>query len=167
LKVWCAVDFAYIDPAGTLRIIDWKTGAERGEALQTQLACYAFYAHQKWFSLLENIRLYGVFLAEGARVSEYRVSPEMLVEAQDRIVTGAAAMRARLDDVATNSAREENFPCCENERTCRRCNFHEVCPFIAARSGTPASEVQPQPQVAQRQSVPTPPVSDTGPCVRQ
>jgi len=130
LKVWCAIDFAYDDPGGNLRLIDWKTGAEDRESLTTQLACYALYAAHTWFVPLDRLRLQGVFLRETARVSEYPLGPEALVNAKDTILTSAAAMRAVLDDVATNQASEERFPFCENERTCRRCNFRQACPYI-------------------------------------
>ncbi len=128
LKVWCAVDFAYIDPARQLRIIDWKTGADTGETIRTQLACYALYAAEKWFTPIEDVRLYAVFLGDNDHVREYACSAEDLVEAQDRVLTSAAEMRSKLSDVARNAAEEQNFPCCENERTCRRCNYREVCP---------------------------------------
>jgi len=131
LKVWCAIDFAYVDPAGHLRILDWKTGAEREAALKTQLACYALYAAQEWYTPLDKIRLYGCFLREKARLSEYEAAPELLVDAQDRIVTSAAEMREKLVDVEANAAREDDFPYCEDERACVRCNFKEVCPFVA------------------------------------
>ena len=130
LKVWCAIDFAYTDPAGVLRLIDWKTGAENRESLTTQLACYALYAAETWFASLDRLRLQGVFLRDQARVSDYPVSAEMLVDAKDTILTSAAAMRQLLDDVQANAASEERFAYCENERTCRRCNFRQACPYV-------------------------------------
>ena len=130
LKVWCAIDFAYVDPEGKLRILDWKTGGERAEALRTQLACYALYAADKWFYPIENLRLYGVFLSDGARTSEYAISPEVIIEAKDRALTGAAEMRAVLMDVESNAAREDDFPGCDLAHTCTRCKFREVCPCL-------------------------------------
>ena len=130
LKVWCAVDFAFVDPAGNLRILDWKTGREDAEALKTQLACYAFFAGEKWFTKPEEIRVSGVFLRENARVAEYDLSPDAMIDARDRILTSAATMREKLSDVARNEAAEDDFAFCENERTCVRCNFREVCPRI-------------------------------------
>lgn len=130
LKVWCAIDFAYTDTAGMTRLIDWKTGAEDRESLTTQLACYALYAVSEWGADLTRLRLHGVFLREGARVSEYPVQPELLVNAKDAILTSAAAMREVLDDPAANAASEERFPCCEDPGVCRRCNFRQACPFI-------------------------------------
>ncbi len=132
LKVWCAIDFAYTDAAGAVRVIDWKTGSEDRESLTTQLACYALYAAEKWFASLDRLRLCGVFLGDQARVSDYPVQPEMLVNTKDLILTSAEAMRSRLDDVAANQASEERFPFCENERVCRRCNFRQACPYVNA-----------------------------------
>jgi hypothetical protein len=39
-----------------------------------------------------------------------------------------AEMRSLLSDVTRNEAQEENFPFCESDYPCRRCNFREVCP---------------------------------------
>ena len=128
-KVWCAIDFAYTDPAGVLRILDWKTGGENEDALQLQLACYAFFAGDKWRVKPENLRVCGVFLRDNARESEYPMTPEILVEARERMLQSAAEMRKFLrDPVANEPLPEEEFPLCGRERTCARCNFREVCP---------------------------------------
>lgn len=128
LKIWCAVDFAFIDPSGTLRILDWKTGGEQADGMKTQLACYALYAASEWHMPFDAQRVGAVFLGEGARVAEYALEPADLVEAKNAILTSAAEMRARLVDVPGNVAVEEDFHPCGNERRCRRCNFLEVCP---------------------------------------
>jgi hypothetical protein len=128
LKVWCAIDFAFTDPAGKLRIVDWKTGGEKPEALQLQLACYALYAMDQWHTPLESLDLCGVFLAEGARVSRYPINEPVLAEAKDRILSSAAGMRAPLADPTANRAEEEDFPVAEQDWPCRTCNFREVCP---------------------------------------
>jgi len=137
IKVWCAIDFAYTDPVGQLRIMDWKTGAEDEDALKLQLACYAFFASEKWRVRPEQVRLFGVFLREGARCSECAVDPGVLIDAKDRILSGAAAMRALLADAGKNEAHEDNFPFCEGERSCSRCNFRQLCPRWSA--GAPAT----------------------------
>ena len=62
--------------------------------------------------------------------TNYSHQADMLVEAKDTILTSAAAMREMLADVEANTASEERFPCCENERVCRRCNFRQACPYI-------------------------------------
>ncbi len=135
LKVWCAIDFAFTDPTGKLRIVDWKTGAEKSEALQTQLACYALYAVDKWHTPLDSIAVAGVFLGDNARVSHYPVNPEIVVAAKDYMLNSAAAMREPLVDVVANQAREEDFPLCDDDRPCRRCNFQQICPRFASPAG--------------------------------
>jgi len=134
LKVWCVIDFAFSDPAGWLRILDWKTGGEREDSLQLQLACYALFAADKWHVPVERQRVAGVFLREGARVSEYPVEPTTLIEAKDRVLTSAAAMRGKLADVEANLAREEGFSPCGKPWVCAGCNYREVCPGVTAQS---------------------------------
>ncbi|MBR5024007.1 MAG: PD-(D/E)XK nuclease family protein, partial [Victivallales bacterium] len=130
LKVWCAVDFAYTDPDGVLHIIDWKTGSEKKDALRFQLGCYALYALEKWFTPIEKTAPHGVFLYDGARMSDFSVDAALLVSVKDQILTSAQAMKAKLKDVANNVAEEEDFPCNPNEYNCRSCNFREVCPAV-------------------------------------
>ncbi|MFA4944617.1 MAG: PD-(D/E)XK nuclease family protein [Lentisphaeria bacterium] len=140
LKVWCAVDFAYTDPAGILRILDWKTGAEDAAALRLQLACYTFFAAEKWGVAPERVKVYGVFLREQALVREYPSDPAMLVDARDQILTSAAAMRALVaDPVANEPLPEESFPLAESDRPCRWCNYREACPRLAAAPAAPAA----------------------------
>ncbi len=128
LKVWCAIDFAYHDAAGILRLIDWKTGAEKTEAISLQLACYAYYARDKWGAMPSQVRIFGCFLGDQARLSEYPLAPETLVDARQAMLASAAAMQECLIDPAANRAREEDFPFCENDRACRFCAYREVCP---------------------------------------
>jgi len=130
IKVWCAIDFAYTDPAQCLRILDWKTGPEKAEALRLQLACYTFFASEKWHSSLEQTRVFGIFLRDNARSSEYALAPTDLIDARDEIVTSAAMMRECLADPRTNSAREADFPPTAADYPCQQCNFREVCPKI-------------------------------------
>ena len=141
LKVWAAIDFAYTDPSGVLRILDWKTGGEKREALLIQLGCYALYSIDKWGADLGKVRLHGVFLNEEARVSDYEVDSARLVQTKDVILTSAAAMREMLVDRVANVAAEEDFPCCENDRICRWCNYRAACPYIVeqAASSEPAT----------------------------
>lgn len=128
LKVWCAVDFACTDATGKLRILDWKTGGEREDQLRLQLACYAFYAGERWMTTPDRLQVSGVFLREQARCSQYELTPEVLITARDAIVTSAADMRSRLRNVAGNVAVEADFPPCREPRTCQRCNFRQACP---------------------------------------
>ena len=128
VKVWCAIDFSYTAPDGTLRILDWKTGKEKVKTIQTQLACYALFACERWFATLDKLRIAGVFLGENARVSTYPIAPELLIDTKEVILRDTVEMRKPLTDVTANVAREEDFACCEDEWVCQRCSFREACP---------------------------------------
>ena len=130
IKIWCAIDFAYTDSSGILRLLDWKTGGENRETITIQLGCYALFAMDSWYVPFEKIRCHGVFLRENARTSDYPITAELLVETKDHVLTSAARMREMLDDVEGNVGSEDRFPCRENESVCRRCNFREVCPAV-------------------------------------
>ena len=130
VKIWCAIDFAYVDANGVCHILDWKTGIENRSTLRQQLACYALYAMGKWSLPLDKLNLHGVFLLDGGRRSDYPVQPELLVSVQDQIVTSYQAMRAKLRDPERNLAEEDDFPCVPTEYSCAQCGFREVCPAI-------------------------------------
>lgn len=131
LKVWCAVDFAYVDPSGRLRVLDWKTGREDPASLQLQLACYALYALETWHAAPDQLRLEAVFLGEQARIRECTPEPQQLIEVQETILCSAAAMRELLADSARNQACESAFSGCGDARTCGHCPFREVCSCVA------------------------------------
>ncbi len=141
LKVWCAIDFAFFDEAGMLRILDWKTGSEQPEELKVQLACYAMFAMRKWKAPLQRLRLAGVFLGDTARVSEYPLSTELLADTENIIGESIGKMRLPLSEPEKNMAREEDFPTCDVPRICGRCNFREVCPAITGSK--PKTEAAP------------------------
>ncbi len=127
-KVWCAVDFAFFDRQGGLRILDWKTGGEYSDELQLQLSCYALYGMDKWQIPLDRLRLAGVFLNDQARVSEYQISEDELSRTRATIYSSIQEMRSFLQEPEKNRAQEKDFPPCEDQRICSRCNFREVCP---------------------------------------
>lgn len=132
LKIWAAVDFAYTDAEGILHIIDWKTGREKPDALTVQLACYSFFAEEKWYAPLDRLLLAGVFLRDQARVSEYSMTPEQLFEAKDFILKSSNEMRTYLKDPISNTPLEEKaFPLAENDFPCNRCSYREICPKFA------------------------------------
>lgn len=128
LKVWCALDFSYVDPEGVLHILDWKTGTEHREELRLQLACYALYAMDALHFPLEKLLLMGVFLNDSGRISTYEISFESLVNAKSQILNSAQAMRNCLRDPVANLAEEETFPCAANPQCCTRCPFLQACP---------------------------------------
>ena len=128
IKVWACPDFAYTDASSILHIIDWKTGKEHPAQLRLQLACYALYAMKKYQLPLEKITLGGVILNDGGRLSPYGISQENLVAATDQMLKSACAMRGKLQDVAANTAVEEEFDCTANPAFCANCPYRQVCP---------------------------------------
>jgi len=128
LKVWCALDFSYVDQEGFYHIIDWKTGAEHRDELRLQLACYALFAMETMRVPLEKIRLEGVFLNDGGRISTYDINNETLLAAKDQILKSAQAMRAKLQDPVANLADEETFACTIDTSVCTRCPYQKICP---------------------------------------
>ena len=137
LKVWCAIDLGYFDQQGTLHIIDWKTGAEHKEELRLQLACYALYAMKKYQLPLEKISLNGVILNDGGRLSPYAISQENLVAATDQMLKSACAMRGKLQDIAANTANEEDFEFTQNHAFCTNCPYRQVCPQVGGTMPDP------------------------------
>ena len=128
LKVWSAIDLAYVDCEGMLHIVDWKTGAEHREELVRQLQCYALYAMQEWRTPLERLRLEGVFLNDGGLRKPFHPTPESLAMARKYIGNSAKAMRARLRDADANTAAEEDFPPTGVEKdACRTCPYRQLC----------------------------------------
>lgn len=130
LKVWGAPDFAFMDNSGIFHIIDWKTGLEDREALNLQLACYTLFAMNKWHIDLNHIRLCGVFLRDGGRLSQYPIDEAKLASAQEIILSSAQRMKKLLADPDNNTADENAFPCTPTESVCRSCPYRKICPAI-------------------------------------
>ncbi|MCQ2396868.1 MAG: PD-(D/E)XK nuclease family protein [Lentisphaeria bacterium] len=128
LKIWCALDFSYMDNDGILHIVDWKTGTEHRDELRLQLACYALFAMHTYKLPLEKISLEGVFLNDGGRLSTYEIKNESIVSGKDQILNSALAMRAKLRDPVENLAEEDDFLCTTNPAFCATCPYQQICP---------------------------------------
>jgi CRISPR/Cas system-associated exonuclease Cas4 (RecB family) len=130
IKVWVKLDCCLKAGTGVF-VIDWKTGrSDRGEHAG-QLASYALYAARRWGVEPRQIQtlVYNLALAEG---QTYTITQETVQQARDEITASAAAMQEYLVDPVTNEARpEDDFPFCEDDRPCRRCNYRQVCPRFA------------------------------------
>jgi hypothetical protein len=48
VKIHVVLDFSFRDEEGGIVIYDWKTGRSDSERNEVQLACYSFYATEKW-----------------------------------------------------------------------------------------------------------------------
>lgn len=130
IKVWCALDFAFVDTNGILNIYDWKTGGENKATLRQQLACYALYAQNVWNTPVNMLSLNGVFLNDGGRLSPYPVKQELLDSVTAQIKASFQAMKKCLASPENNLAKIDDFQCTPSEFTCARCNFRRICPAI-------------------------------------
>ena len=126
-KIWVAIDFAYRDEAGRVRVLDWKTGQARGVD-HTQVGIYGLYAQQKWGVPAGGVMGGLVYLSspDGACTS-VSAEPAALVACEDEMRRSIAAMRELLEDPAKNVARLERFPQHADSAHCTRCPFRRPC----------------------------------------
>ncbi|HBF33009.1 TPA: hypothetical protein DDW35_00460 [Candidatus Sumerlaeota bacterium] len=111
---------------GVLSIYDWKTGAVTTDT-ETQLACYARYAFERWHVPLDKQRLISYYL-DANEVQEHIPSADELVEVKDFIIASMGQMIERLDSgMRDNKASITNFPMTETQWVCKRCFFRELC----------------------------------------
>jgi PD-(D/E)XK nuclease superfamily len=127
VKVWVAIDFAYLDADGLVHVLDWKTGKER-EVDHVQVGIYSLYAQQKWNAAPQSVVGGLVYLSTPAadRVT-VAADPAALEGCREEMRRSMAAMKGRLDDVAGNVAREASFPRLDDRGACRRCAFRRPC----------------------------------------
>jgi hypothetical protein len=126
VKVFVVLDFSFRD-GDQVAIYDWKTGRSGARRNERQLACYSFYAIEKWGVRPDQIRTVEFNLASGRR-NEHRLTANDLDSIRQYIRGSARDMRFLLEDAPANVAREERFLFAENERACRFCNFRKACP---------------------------------------
>lgn len=126
-KIWVAIDFAYRDEAGRVKVLDWKTGQERGVD-HTQVGIYSLYAQQKWGVPPGGVMGGLVYLStpEGGCTS-VSADPAALAACEDEMRRSIAAMQELLDDRPKNVARLERFPQHADPAHCARCPFRRPC----------------------------------------
>ena len=125
--VWAVPDFARrVDEKGA-ELYDWKTGAVKPEKSRLQMACYTLYVEERHWIDPSQLRAYLVYLGKDVQVHEFAFSEEDLDAARDEIRESMSAMRARLDDEATNRAEKEAFPLTDDTSICRFCNYRRLC----------------------------------------
>jgi hypothetical protein len=130
-KIWVAIDFAYREADGRVRILDWKTGKERGVD-HTQVGIYALYAQRKWSAPPDAVLGGLVYLvANGAGAGGETVSVAAdcaaLERCQAEMRRSIGEMKATLADPARNHALIDRFPQHAERDGCRRCPFGRPC----------------------------------------
>jgi len=126
VKVHVVLDFSYRDDDGGIVIYDWKTGRSDSERNELQLACYTFYATEKWRVTPEEVTTKEFNLASG-RLAPYNLRGVGLDAILQYMCGSIRDMRILLDDAVRNAASEERFAFAANESACRYCNFRKVC----------------------------------------
>jgi len=108
-------------------IYDWKTGKSNAERNDLQLACYSFYAIEKW--RVDPLQVSTVEFNLGAGTeNRFHLEGIDLNSISNRINSSIRDMKQLLTDPETNTANEDLFSFVEGEKTCRFCNFKRICP---------------------------------------
>ncbi len=124
-KIHVVLDFS-CRRGDEILIYDWKTGRSMGARNDLQLACYSFYAIEKWKVEPDQVVTVEFNLSSGSE-HRYNLEGVGLGAIRNHIRGSIRDMKLLLDDEAANSAKEERFAFAENEKTCRYCNFRKVC----------------------------------------
>lgn len=127
IKIHVVLDFSYRDSEGRVVIYDWKTGRSDEARNEVQLACYSYYATEKWNVKPEQIKTIEFNLSSG-RMHDYSLKGKGLESILHHIRGSIRDMRLLLDDFQSNLASEERFTFTDRESLCNFCNFKKVCP---------------------------------------
>lgn len=119
VKVNVKVDFVTKSPDGKVVVTDWKTGDERREENELQLAVYGMWAASKYDVPLDRVLLELAYLRTGTP-KPVKFDEDAMASAKEAILAGSAEIIAsdRLEDFATNPSADR---CCA-------CAFARVCP---------------------------------------
>jgi hypothetical protein len=105
---------------------DWKTGRREARDANLQLACYAFYVHQRYGIPIHRVIMRRFELVGGA-VHERSIAERELTATLDIVRGSIADMHALLDDPDRNLTQEDRYPKEARRDVCMRCNFLKVC----------------------------------------
>ena len=125
-KVHVVLDFS-CRREDEILIYDWKTGRTNDERNELQLACYSFYAIGEWMADPKQVVTIEFNLSSGKQ-SRYHLGGIDLGAIRNHIFGSIRDMRQLLHDPGRNIAFEDRFAFVQNEKVCRFCNFHKVCP---------------------------------------
>jgi hypothetical protein len=110
-----------------IHILDWKTGKGSAEDNTVQLACYGFYALEKWHIEANDLKVIEFNLTHN-RITEFGISKIEIDNIKEYIRGSVSDMRSMLADPENNTPKDEGFFVkTDDVRVCRRCNFQKVC----------------------------------------
>jgi hypothetical protein len=126
ININLAIDCAVQEGNSTI-IYDWKTGKAFSEDLSIQLACYAFYAMEKWNFPPDSLQVVEYNLPSN-KANSFSVTMAEVEGIKGYIRGSVKDMQSLLKDPENNiPLPEEQFSKVENERVNLRCNFRKVC----------------------------------------
>ena len=125
-KVYVALDFSFFDGEQVL-IYDWKTGTADPQHHELQLACYSYYAIEKWKVQAPQVRTIEFNLAVN-RQFEHQLQEAELANIKEYILGSIRDMKNLLDEPEENLACENRFEFTAHEEECNCCNFKKLCP---------------------------------------
>ncbi|MDO8956782.1 MAG: PD-(D/E)XK nuclease family protein, partial [Deltaproteobacteria bacterium] len=126
ININLAIDCAVQEGNSTI-IYDWKTGKASSEDLSIQLACYAFYAMEKWNFPPDSLQVVEYNLPSN-KANSFSVTMAEVEGIKGYIRGSIKDMQSLLKDPENNiPLPEEQFSKVENERVSLRCNFRKVC----------------------------------------
>ncbi len=119
VKVNVKVDYVTKSPDGKIVVTDWKTGEERREENELQMAVYGMWASSKYDVPLDRVMLELAYLRTGDS-RPVKLDAEAVAFAKEAILAGSAEVLAAdsLEDFPTNPAPNR----------CIACPFARVCP---------------------------------------
>jgi hypothetical protein len=125
--VYAVPDFA-CRHRGEVLLFDWKTGRADGRN-NDQVVLYTMFAAARWDVDPDAVRGAPVYLLDGGGAFTPQAASAADRERVGDFMRGSIrAMRERLADAATNTARREDFEAVPGP-ACRSCNFRGVCPL--------------------------------------
>lgn len=119
VKVNVKVDYVTKSPDGRIVVTDWKTGEERREENELQMAVYGMWASSKYDVPLNRVILELAYLRTGDS-RPVKLDEEAVSFAKEAILADSAEVLAadRIEDFPTNPAPDR----------CTACPFARICP---------------------------------------
>lgn len=130
IPVYVTLDLAIKTNAGSLFIVDWKTG-KPSQKHEDQLGLYVLFSSRKLGFSPEETAFAPIYLAYEPESSDYVVATTALVEdAERRLVVEGGKILSKVKDPENGVAEEENFEPIPKKGLfgCGGCEFRRVCP---------------------------------------
>ncbi len=138
VKMFAIPDFAFLDDAGNITVVDWKTGVPH-TGYEDQVVGYALYLAHRHRVEPHQIRCRLVFLNAGQEV-EVPVDAQTVQHFSVKFQESVQRMRELLVNAAANTPLDAaQFPMTEELKQCARCAFRRAC----GREGVTFASLQP------------------------